>query len=209
MGILAAVFPDARRIRPDIAGIARCFLERWPEQAGNPVFIIHQLPPCRLQRGFCPRGICSGKLRPGLGDGIDAAFQIVRGTPGMALVIKCPAIPAAIPAGRFNMAVQLMDPVRPGICDTGVAGTIGKAGESAGGHHCKPCQPDTLALSVPTDPVHAVIPVSRADQRKVVSSPGQAFLQRPLTMIEQGLTDYGGFEPGIAIFLVRPERGGL
>ena len=50
----------------------------------------------------------------------------------------------------------------------------------------KPAEPDALAFSCRSDPVHPIVPVSRADQRKAVAADRQTAVERARAMLEQG-----------------------
>ena len=50
----------------------------------------------------------------------------------------------------------------------------------------KPAEPDAFAFPRGTDPVHPIVPVSRADQRKAVAANRQTAVERARAMLEQG-----------------------
>src|SRR6266403_1505601 len=50
----------------------------------------------------------------------------------------------------------------------------------------KPAQPDALAAARRADPIHAVVPVARSEQRQAMRADGEAPVQRPDTVLEEG-----------------------
>ncbi len=49
----------------------------------------------------------------------------------------------------------------------------------------EPCHPHALALAVLADPIHAIVPVTGAEQRQAVRAHRQAGVDRPCAMLEQ------------------------
>ena len=68
----------------------------------------------------------------------------------------------------------------------------------------KPAEPDALAFPCGTDPIHPVVPVSRADQRKAVAPNRQTAVERACAMFEQGAVLRG--HTWLEIRLVLPSR---
>ena len=70
----------------------------------------------------------------------------------------------------------------------------------------KPSEPDALAFSCGADPVHPIVPVSRADQRQPVAAHRQTAIERARAVLEQGAALRGHARLEIQIFLPRRER---
>jgi hypothetical protein len=103
MGVLAAVFPHTGDIALDIARVVRRLVERWREETNEPVGLRHEIALDRVQGLHSPLGRCrTGDHRPGLGQGIDAAFVALRRAERGAVVIIGPAIPTPVPAAVFE-----------------------------------------------------------------------------------------------------------
>ena len=70
----------------------------------------------------------------------------------------------------------------------------------------KPAEPDALALAMFADPVHAVVPVAGADQRRAVGPKCEASVKSASAMLKQrgGLVGNGGLEE--ALVLTHRER---
>ena len=79
MGILTAIFPQARRIAKNIAGVLGGAIKRRGQEQGQTLLRQDQFA---LHRGHGLSGAVGGggprQDRPGLGDGIDAALFIGR-----------------------------------------------------------------------------------------------------------------------------------
>ena len=67
-----------------------------------------------------------------------------------------------------------------------VAAILGHPREVAERRMEKPCEPDAFSAAFTADPVHAVIPVARADQGKPVSPDGERPVERAGAVLEEG-----------------------
>src|ERR1017187_2275336 len=95
------------------------------------------------------------------------------------------AIPLAVPAIVLERGFERADMQAPGFSALGFAARIGNLGELPENRVQEPAQPDTLALAVLSHPVHAVVPVSGADQRKAVATDTEASVQGPGAMFKE------------------------
>ena len=165
VGILAAVLPHPRRIAPDVARVDAASLEGRRQQANDPRLFIDELLPGRLQRHAAARPVQPGQLRPGLGDGVDAALGAIRAAQLRAVVGIRPQIPAAVPAVFLQRISQsCREPGQPGPVrllrrDRPVAVRAG---------HGELGQPNALAPALRAQAVHAVVPVPRSHQQQPV-----------------------------------------
>src|SRR3989337_1157375 len=73
----------------------------------------------------------------------------------------------------------------------------------------EPAEPDALAPAPLADPVHAVVPVARADQRQAVLAAGETLIEPARAVLEErrALFREHGLEVGVV--LARPERPAL
>src|SRR5690625_6752376 len=99
VGILTAVLPYSGDVAPDVTGIPLQLVERWRQQADDPV--IHRDQPLLqgMQRLRSPICVChTGDHRPGLGDRIDLALFILIRTERRTVIKKCPEVPLPVPS---------------------------------------------------------------------------------------------------------------
>ncbi len=73
----------------------------------------------------------------------------------------------------------------------------------------EPAEPDALATPLVADPVHPVVPVAGADQRQAVRTDGQAGLDRPGAVLEQGRRFSGEFRQVVRVVLAGTDRRAL
>ena len=69
----------------------------------------------------------------------------------------------------------------------------------------EPPEPDAFTAPHLADPIHAIVPVARADQRQAVLPNGQAPLQRPRTVFEQRSGVVGGDGLKVRVLLTRSQ----
>src|SRR5262245_33512459 len=105
----------------------------------------------------------AGKDSPGLGDGVDAAFGVPGGAERRPIVEVSAPIPFAIPAFSFQRCFKRTDVQSPRFGTLVFTACIGKPGEFPEYGVEKTSEPDALAFSSRSDPIHAIVPVSRAD----------------------------------------------
>ena len=167
MGVLAAVFANARRIALDVAGIESGAVEWRGEEDHEPVVRPNQL---LLHRGHRPRRARrlrgARDHRPGLRDRIDPAFLARGGSQRGAVVEIGAAIPVAVPRLRFQGGLERGRMLPPRGGTRLLAATLGHRREVAERRMEKPPEPDAFPAPLPADPVHAVVPVARAHQRE-------------------------------------------
>src|ERR1017187_129583 len=116
------------------------------------------------------------------------------------------AIPLAVPAIVLERGFERADMQAPGFSALGFAARIGNLGELPENRVQEPAQPDTLALAVLSNPVHAVVPVSGADQRKSMSADSEAAVQGSGAMFKQGCASLGNAGLEVGFELSRGER---
>ena len=168
VAILPAIFAQARRITPDIAGIVARPVERRREQQRQSDVAANQVTFQRLHCQGGARGIGgSGQHRPGLGNGVDPAFLAVFRTEPRSVIERRTAIPLAVP----GLALERL--FERGRMSAPASGTVSVAAfrqrrEKLDGSQQQLAEPHTLALAAFAGAVHAVVPVAGADERQSV-----------------------------------------
>src|SRR5262245_19205886 len=107
MGVLSSIFPDAGDIALDIARLQRAGVKRGIEERDQLVFLAYK---SFIDGIHCLRGPCAisyaGNNGPGLRDGIDLAFVVLRRSKRGAVIKIGPPIPGPIPGSRFEGSSQ-------------------------------------------------------------------------------------------------------
>lgn len=131
----------------------------------------------RLSGAFAWR--TPGEDRPGLGQGVDPAFRGRGRSQGRSVVEVAAAIPAAVPTGRLDGRRQETSasspfPLRGRSRSATRASAIGanRRRTTIRNHG------DEQLSFFPRSPVHAVVPVSAADQRQAVRASGEDPVER-------------------------------
>ena len=70
----------------------------------------------------------------------------------------------------------------------------------------EPAQPDALAAALVTDPVHAVVPVARSDQRQAVRPDREADVDGARAVLEEGCRLPRSIRLEVGVVLVGSER---
>ena len=125
---------------------------------------------------------------------------------GPAGVVQGAQVPVAVPGHLVDLPGQRLgrfDPVDL-LVEAGLA--FGQAGKALHRRHREPAEPDALATALATETVHAVVPVTAADQRQAMAAPGVAVLQRPLAVFVERVKLAAGQVARIAIVFVSAQR---
>ena len=184
MGILAAIFADAGRIALDIARLPLGLVEGRLEQQRQLVIRQYQLARhaghglARARRIACPRN-----HRPGLGDGIDAAFIAGGRAERRAIIVIAALIPLAIPGLAFQRRFQGVHMAAPFLRPLRFAARVGNFRKARHRRAMQPGQPDAFAMAVFANPVHAVVPIARSHQRQAVAAQRQAVVEGQRAML--------------------------
>src|SRR5262249_19959759 len=126
----------------------------------------------------------AGDHPPGLRDRIDPAL-VVPDRPERRAVVEVGApVPVAVP-GALEGGLERAHVMPPRLTTLRLAAQIREARELPERGVQEPAEPDGLAASRGADPVHAVVPVARPDERETVLADGEAVIERPRTMLEQ------------------------
>ena len=206
MGVLAAILTDAGRVALDVAGIERCRIEGRGEQQRDARVAVDELlthlvhGPGRAHRVGGTR-----QHRPGLRDGIDAAFVADGGPQRRAVIEKAAPVPVAVPGFALHRAGKVGGVGAPCGGTFGFLPCIGQRCEGGQRGVQKPRKPHALALAPLPHPVHAVIPVAGADQRQAMHAVRKAVVQRTRAVLEHGggVIGHGRLEE--RVMFVRPQ----
>src|SRR5437016_5398960 len=117
----------------------------------------------------------TGENRPRLGQRVDLALVARGGAEGRAVVVVAAAVPLAVPRllERAGEARSLAG-IACGV--DAVASELAQGGELAQDGVEEEAEPRALAASLPSDVVHAVVPIAAAHQRKAVLTDGQTLV---------------------------------
>jgi hypothetical protein len=184
--VLAAVLPDARQIPLHIAGIDVGMVERRSEQQDESVTASDE------ELLHCGHGLLRmiriGRSRqdaPRLRDRVDPALGVCRGAERRAVVEEGPAVPVAIPTIGLERLPERRHLDSPPLRIRALGAGLGPGREGGKDGVQEPTQPDALASTLATDPVHAVVPVAATDQRESVSTDCQAPLDGRHAVVEK------------------------
>ena len=180
-------------------------VERWGEEEDEAVAATHEIFLDRRHGARAARWVSGARDDPpGLGDRIDAAFGVRGGAERRPIVKVGAPIPLAIPRLAFERRLERADMQSPRLGALVLPACVGQPRKLPEDGVQKPAEPDALAFPFLADPVHPVIPVSRADQRQAVAPDRQAAVERARAMFEQGPVLCG--HPWLEIRLVLPRR---
>ena len=202
VGVLSAIFAQARRVTFDVSRIEGCAIERWCKQQGQPLVRQYEFA---LNRRHGRRGAVrlgdAGKHRPRLGDGIDAALLIARRTHRRAVVEPGAPVPVAVPRFTFQGDVERRHMPAPTGGPGPLPPAVGEVRKSAQGRVQQPPQPDTLAAPAFADAVHTVVPIAAAHQWQAVHADRQTVVQGAgAVLVERGgFLRKGGLEEGVVL----------
>src|SRR6266536_4851232 len=187
MGVLAAVFANARRLALDVAGVESGAVEWRIQENDEPVSRMNQ--PL-LHRGHRPRR--ARRLRgardhsPRLRDRIDPAFLARSRSQRGAVVEIRAAIPVAVPRLLVQRDLERGRMPQPRAGMRLLVTTFRHPREFTERRMEKPPEPDAFPAPLPADPVQAVIPVARAHQRETVGPDRERPIERAGAVLEQG-----------------------
>src|SRR6185437_6447059 len=114
------------------------------------------------------------------------------------------AVPFTVPAFALECFRQDSRMAAPYRGTRLLVAAIGQSRERRQGGVQKPAEPDAFASSLVADPVHAVIPVSGANQRQTVATERKTLVERACAMFEQGglLVGHGRLKEAIGFAVV-------
>ena len=168
MGILSAVFAEARAVARDIARTLSAIAEGRVEELHKAGLPVEQA----LQRGIqgllhpLGRGLCAHG-GPALGQGVYPAAPALRGAQGRAGVEPAAQIPGPVP-GPVRRADYPRGRGQQSRCAVPVALAVQHGCKAPRRMREEPGQPHALAPALYPDRVHAVVPVPRQHERKAV-----------------------------------------
>src|SRR5271157_3650099 len=187
MGILAAVFTDARQISFDVPRVLGRLIKRRGKYQYQPFRQPHQVV---VDCGHGPRstGWFSGTTEdsPGLNNGVNAALLVFGRAERRAIIEEGPAIPLSVPTFALESGFQRADMQPPGFGALVLTARIRNLGELPQNRVQEPAQPNALALALLAYAVHPIVPVAGADQRKTVATDSEASVQRSGAMFKEG-----------------------
>ena len=186
MAVLAAIFPESGRIATDIARIMFRLVERRPEQQCQPgvhpdQFFLHR-----------PHGECgtlwigrAGQHRPGLGNRINATLIACMSPQPGAVIVGRTSIPLTIPGMLFEgFAYRLCVGTPTSGARLFAASLLCEGHEKRQGAYQQPPQPHALALAGFPYTVHAIVPVTPADQwQTMLTRQRQALIETTSAML--------------------------
>src|SRR5207248_8694992 len=115
-----------------------------------------------------------------------------------AIVEIRPPVPFSVPGILFQTLVQLGCFRQATFAEDGVTAAAGQISEARQYFMLEKSQPDAFAAAMLTDQVHAIVPVTGADQRKPVGASAEAGHNGPDAMIVQST---GGFRSSRKIII--------
>src|SRR5665647_317415 len=115
---------------------------------------------------------------PALSDRIDSAFGVNVRSQRRAIVVVGAPVPFAIPRSRFDCRVVCVGRGLEPIDRCLISTRSRVLRKLAKGRAEKPGEPHALALSVHTNAIHSVVPVTTANQRKSVDTVGACAPER-------------------------------
>ena len=172
--VLAAVFAHARHVALYIAGVQSRLVERRIEELDQRVLAAHQAPVHRRHcRARAPGFPGAGQHGPALRNGIDLAFGVARRSQRRAVVEVGATVPVAIPAVALDILAQLCRLFLAARGEGAVAAHARKLGELHQHVIQEETQPHAFAFAVCANHVHAVVPVTCADERQAALAEAQ------------------------------------
>ena len=143
----------------------------------------------------------AGDHGPGLGDGVDLAFVVLRRSERRPVVEEGALVPLPVPRLRVQRGLERRGGGPPARRTILFPAAIGDPGELPQVRDEKPAQPDALAPALVTDAVHAVVPIPGPDQRQAVAAHVEAPVQGPGAVFVQRRPVFrlGGLEVGLLL----------
>src|SRR5882724_4248559 len=188
--VLAAVLPHPGRVSLDVTGVLRRLVEGGSEHQHDPGCAPHKVGADGVHG---PLGVLhgrdSGQDRPGLSDRVDLALVVLRRAQRRAVVVITPPVPLPVP-GPLEHARQPAGLARVTRRPRRVPG-LAQGDELLQHRVQEPPEPDAFSAAPVPDPVHPVVPIAAADQRKAVGASRKALVDGAHTMVEEG-TRFGG-----------------
>ncbi len=186
VGVLAAVLPDARQVPLDVARIDIGMIEWRGEQQNEAVTRPDEE---LLHRGHRLAGVgrvgCPGQDAPRLGDRVDPAFRVLSGAERGSIVEEGSPVPVAVPAVPLERLSERLHAGPPALRPRPLAAGLRDRCEGGQDGMKEPAQPHALAPALLTHPVHAVVPVTRSDERQPMGADLEAPVDRRNAMVEQ------------------------
>src|SRR4029079_897686 len=175
MGVLATILPHTRHVAANVSGLEIGSIERRIEKLDQRVVATNQARADRVHRSPRACGIPRPrKYRPALGDRIDLTLGVGDRTQRRAVVEVRAPVPLAIPAALLDLLAQLHRFPIATVGERRVIAQTRHLGKFAQNVTEKKAEPYALALAVPTDKVHAVVPIARPDQWQAMDAEPQA-----------------------------------
>ena len=139
-----------------------------------------------MARGRARRIAGAGDHRPGLRDGIDAAFVVRRRAERRAVVEIGAPIPFAVPSFALERLLKRSGMRSPALARASCSPRASAIGAKAMSAACRNQPSQTLSpLPAFADAIHAVVPVAGAHQRQAVRAEREAVVERARAMLEQ------------------------
>src|SRR5258708_15187586 len=198
MGVLPAVFTNARHITFDITGVERRAIERRREQKDEPFGPKDQLT---IDGRHGPDGspvLCGPTQHsPGLSNRVNPALGIRCRAKRRAVIEVGAAVPFAIPTFPLERRFQSANVEPPSLHAFVFAARICNLGKLPENRVQKPSEPDTFTLTVLADAIHAVIPSARSLQPDTFTAHCQAAIQCTRAMLKESCASAGHPRPKI------------
>src|SRR5882672_6585353 len=186
VGVLSAVFPDARRVSFYIPGVEGCPVEGRREEQQEPGLAPDEMTFDGPHGLACARAVTgTGEDRPGLRDGVDPALVVRRRPERRSIVEKRPPVPLAVPRLPLERSLEGGGSHPPPRRAPAFRAPVGDRGELSQVREEKPAQPDALSPALVAHTVHPVVPIPATDQGQVVAAHLETSIQGPRTMLEQ------------------------
>ena len=208
MRVLAAVLADAGQISFDVARVRGAVVKRRGEQKDQPVFVPDEMLVDGFHRLARARRVAgAGEHSPSLGDRVDRAGIVLGRAQRRSVVEIGTAIPFSVPGILLDGGAQgigLLAPVLVRCWSSPATRNDGR--ELAETGDLEPCQPDTFALALVADPVHAVVPVTVVHQGKAMGTERCAQSRaRSAVVVKRARLRPSGRQ-AVVVILVRPQE---
>ena len=182
MGVLSAVFPYSRQITPNIARVPLSFVKGRGKKLYDLVLPVKKMLHGRFHRPIRPFSVPQwAQDGKGLGDGVDAARLVRRGSQRLTVIIPASQEPVSIPGsvGGGGVPARLRLVTGPGFAAAERCESLQYQGQ-------KPSEPHALPSSGGSHQVHAVVPISGPHLCKSMRSgpPAQGLFHRPPGMLQ-------------------------
>ena len=169
VGILPAVLTHACDIPLDVAGVVFRVLEGGREEPDDSVSFRHELFfSCAHCVSCAVRGSDSREDGPGLCESVDLALVALLRSQRCAVVVVAPLVPVTVPAGGVERRHQVCTVRFVAGRALGVPSRQDVGQERIEDADEEEPHPDTLSGAADPDPVHAVVPIPGAEERKPV-----------------------------------------